>query len=114
MSAYNDDPIAYKYECAKEAEEERRYEKSLLLMADENGFFDVIDEEDIFDLDNPEETLMKAYNKGRADTIDEILAFLKSKTWDEEEKAYIFNGSVLVPVNVLEDEIKQLKEKQNE
>lgn len=52
--------------------------------------------------------------EGRADVIDEILAFLKSKTWDEEEKAYIFNGSVLVPVNVLEDEIKQLREKQNE
>lgn len=29
MSAYNDDPIAYKYECAKEAEEDKKYLESL-------------------------------------------------------------------------------------
>lgn len=70
----------------------------------ETGTWDVIDEDDFYDMDKPEEALQKAYDKGRKDAFTQILKYLNDASLAQSGKCYDCTKELMEIIERMEGE----------
>lgn len=72
----------------------------------ETGTWDVVDEDDFYDMDKPEEALQKAYKKGRTDAFTQILMYLNDASLAQSGKCHDCTQELMEIIEKMEGEEK--------